>query len=49
MQNLFDDAIKAIKKKDYPAALKLAKDALDIDSTNSALKILIQLREKIIK
>lgn len=45
-QNLFDDAIKAIKKKDYPAALKLAKDALDIDSTNSALKILIQLREK---
>lgn len=45
-QNFFDDALKAIKKKDYPAALKLAKDALDVDSTNSALKILIQLREK---
>jgi len=45
-QNMFDDAIKAIKKKDYPAALKLAKDALDMDSTHSALKILIQLREK---
>ena len=45
-QNYFDEALKAIKKKDYPVALKLAKDAIDADSTNQALKILIQLREK---
>lgn len=45
-QNFFDDALKAIKKKDYQIALKLAKEALDADSTNAALKILIQLREK---
>lgn len=45
-QSMFDDAVKAIKKKDFPTALKLAKQALEIDSTNSALKILIQLREK---
>jgi tetratricopeptide (TPR) repeat protein len=45
-QSYFDDAMKAIKKKDYPAALKLAQDALATDSTNTALKILIQLREK---
>lgn len=45
-QTLFEDAVKAIKKKDYSTAMSLAKKALEIDSTNSALKILIQLREK---
>ena len=44
-QTMVEDALKAIKKKDYPTAMKLAKQALDTDSTNSALKILIRLRE----
>jgi tetratricopeptide (TPR) repeat protein len=40
-----DDADKAIKKKDYSTALKIAKEFIDRDSASVSLKILIQLRE----
>ncbi len=45
-QNYYEDAEKAIKKKDYATALKISKECLDKDSASTALKILIQLREK---
>jgi len=45
-QNYYEDAEKAIKKKDYAAAMKISKECLDKDSASTALKILIQLREK---
>jgi len=44
-QSKSDDADKAIKKKDYATALKIAKDFIEKDSASVALKILIQLRE----
>ena len=42
-----EDAAKAIQKKDYTTALNIAKEFLDRDSANVAIKILIQLRESL--
>jgi len=44
-QSKYEDADKAVKKKDYAAALNIAKEFLDRDSASVAIKILIQLRE----
>jgi tetratricopeptide (TPR) repeat protein len=45
-QTKVDEANKLIKNKDYAAALKIAGDCLGMDSTASALNVLIKLREK---
>jgi len=44
-QSKSDEADKAIKKKDYTTALKIAKEFIDRDSTSVSLNILIKLRE----
>jgi len=42
-QDKIKSAESAIKKKDYPAAMQIAKEFLDIDSANIALRILINI------
>jgi len=42
-QDKVKTAETAIKKKDYPAAMQIAKEFLDIDSANTALHILIKI------
>ena len=45
-QSTLADGEKAIKNKEYPKALNIAKELLDYNNTSASLNLLIQLREK---